>query len=914
MAKSWHIEDIKVLEQKLNTDLTDGLTGREARSRLEKEIKREKGSRKSLFVGKKRSAWESFFSFALTPSVILLLIISLLTSIFGRALLGGSVFSVTLLGALAGGFINLRSRRRLEEMREYASPMLKVKRGGNIFHTDGRNVVEGDIIILSAGDLLTCDARLIHSEDFAVDELFYTNNGLKRQRVIKDHTVTYEKESNIKAPDALNMIYAGSAVSEGTAIALVTDTGNRTYLSEFLSDGALGGKDSEPEGVKKVKPLVYKVTFLGMSSLLLLSLLGLLTLRSTDFICVFLMLLSSVALLISDLLMCGAFDIFSSAIKRMATPRKKNKNSFAAVRNIKSFDALTGITDLVLVGKAGLSDGINHIFSAYTVNGPMDDLTPSSVEGRRLLNCIYTYVKALRESGNENYFSINGYADSLFAHVRNCGFDISAASLAIRSLYFAHDKDGNLGYACAETANEFYRTTMVFGESVIEHCKAVRCGDDMREITAEDIKNITDFCKDAEDTGLQCLYIISEYNGTAIFEGVITLCEYAQPNLDYTVKEMKEMGINTTVFLLEDDDHAKKLAESPALSSVFEGKVAYAKDFRRAKKNILDGMGEYRAYIGFTVEDFSSLIVEMRKKGAKVAAYGIDNNTNEILARADIAISCDTLKYSTDKYKESVYEKLPPEGRDTNIRCSQQTRLLAKLIIRRSGEQGGGLSSVLRAFKASRSAYVSFSQSILLFAFLMSGLLSFVAMSVLTGNLLIGPLQASSLAAVFAFLSVTVFSDCVHKREILNQKRCYTEYPADILKSNIPALIARVSVVFILAVAVKILDVLKIFGENATYTMPVYICLVLSLYAEVFLINHLYTQKGESRKFCWSRVVIAYAILMCIGAASTHLPFSTEFYPNGIGSTEFFIVPAYVVLYFIALGVVYFLDKKKKKS
>jgi hypothetical protein len=58
MATGWHIPEFSEIEKSLNTDLSEGLSAREASNRLEKEIKLEKGGRKSLFVPQKSSAWK----------------------------------------------------------------------------------------------------------------------------------------------------------------------------------------------------------------------------------------------------------------------------------------------------------------------------------------------------------------------------------------------------------------------------------------------------------------------------------------------------------------------------------------------------------------------------------------------------------------------------------------------------------------------------------------------------------------------------------------------------------------------------------------------------------------------------------------------------------------------------------------
>ena len=908
-----HIPDLSTLEKKLGTDLSEGLPVREAKLRLEKSNKNGK-EKSSVFVAHKRHAWTAFLTFASSPYAILLLITSLLTALFGKTVIGWSVFAVTLAATAFGGVLALYAQRTFDSMGEYASPMVKVKRGGNIFYTDGRNLVEGDVIFVKAGDLITCDARLIRSEGLVVDELVMRKDNIIKRRVDKHFDATYN-EKNCTVPDAANMLYAGSAVINGSATALVVATGDGVYLHERIRNGELGGRDTDPTVVKTIKPTLYKVSFLCASGLLILSLIGLLTLHGKEiFVCNFTMLLSAVFLITTELLSGGARYVLSSYIKRLARRRHdKTKNaSRASIRSVKAADTLATITDLVLVGTAGLCSGGFSLAATYTSNGVIEKLDTTTDNGARILYFIHTYLKAQRESGAENDLSADGCLEALYSHLRATEFDISGASLAIKSLYFAKDARNGHEYACAETDSEIFRTSLIFDSKILTLCDLVRDGEDTRSITDADVNDVKSFCRAAARDGLRCLYCVSEKDRSTILEGVITLYQPQDTSLSSTVAEMSRFGIKTTVFLPDENDLSANLVSNCIKNGILSGNTALASEFRRNGKTLLDAVGKFDAYVGFSVQEYAELITEMKKKGAKIAAYGVDNGYNEILGRANISISCDTIEYSSTKYRESLYERVAPDGRDTNDRASQQTRLLSKVIVKRSNENGGGVAAAFKAIKTARKAYVSFAQALLLFAFLMSSLLSFSIMTVLTGNILLDPLHTVTLAATFAFLSVTVFTRADHIDGVLASSRDFTTYPIDLIKHNIPSVIARAAVAAVIAIVVKILDVVGVFGDHATYKLPIFICLLLTVFVEVFAINRKFTKKGEGRSNCWIKVIVAYAVAIVICAFSTQNVFSTEFYPNGLGSLEFLVIPAYIVLYVIAMIVAPMIEKKEK--
>ena len=103
--ENWHVPELNILEKKLNTNIADGLSAREARVRLERLNKKSGGRVKSLFVQKKRSPFLSLLHFFGSPTTILLLLISIMAAIFGRGILGWSVFVLALTGVIFGGIV-----------------------------------------------------------------------------------------------------------------------------------------------------------------------------------------------------------------------------------------------------------------------------------------------------------------------------------------------------------------------------------------------------------------------------------------------------------------------------------------------------------------------------------------------------------------------------------------------------------------------------------------------------------------------------------------------------------------------------------------------------------------------------------------------------------------------------------------
>ena len=234
------------------------------------------------------------------------------------------------------------------------------------------------------------------------------------------------------------------------------------------------------------------------------------------------------------------------------------------------------------------------------------------------------------------------------------------------------------------------------------------------------------------------------------------------------------------------------------------------------------------------------------------------------------------------------------------------------MIVRRANAKGGGLTALYNAVKTSRAAYISFTAALYLMAMLISAPVAFSFMSFLTGSVLINPFETALLLFTFALLSLSIFADPERTYSEVSVRRDYTVYPLLTLKSSLPEIIARASAAAILAIALKILDVLGVFSGSVSHELPIYICLLITVFIEVFSVNIKFDCKGKEKRKCWHKVLLAYAILLSYLAITTQ-SFFVNVVPDIRLLYELLIIPAYIVLYFIAVLIAHFVSKKRKK-
>ena len=128
-----------------------------------------------------------------------------------------------------------RSERVLEALRNLASPRALVVRDGKRIHIAGREVVSGDLLVVSEGDRVSADATLLAGHDLLLDESLLTGESIPVRKSIAPASM--ESGNPTVASGAggedLPYLFAGTLVVRGTGQARVHATGMRSEMGKI---------------------------------------------------------------------------------------------------------------------------------------------------------------------------------------------------------------------------------------------------------------------------------------------------------------------------------------------------------------------------------------------------------------------------------------------------------------------------------------------------------------------------------------------------------------------------------------------------------------------------------------------------------------------------------------------------------
>ncbi len=124
-----------------------------------------------------------------------------------------------------------RTERVLESLRDLTSPRALVIRDGERIRIAGRDVVRGDLIVLSEGDRVAADATVMQCDDLLLDESLLTGESVPVRKLAS--LAEAEAGPPHTGGDDLPFVFSGTLVVRGSGIAEVTSTGISTEIGKI---------------------------------------------------------------------------------------------------------------------------------------------------------------------------------------------------------------------------------------------------------------------------------------------------------------------------------------------------------------------------------------------------------------------------------------------------------------------------------------------------------------------------------------------------------------------------------------------------------------------------------------------------------------------------------------------------------
>ncbi|WP_042877213.1 magnesium-translocating P-type ATPase [Cupriavidus necator] len=215
---------------------------------------------------RKRALILQFLTKFRNPLVIILLTASALSAFTGDTLSFFIIGTIVIISVSLDFVQEYRAGQAADRLRQSVAVRGLVLRDGKPLEIPLAELVPGDVALLTAGDLIPCDGRVLEAKDFFVNQALLTGEPYPVEKTPGD----LPRETEILS--ASNTVLLGTSVISGTARVLMCRTGQNTALGEIADTLLVTAPPTAFEqGTHRFGNLIMRMTILLVLFVLLVN-------------------------------------------------------------------------------------------------------------------------------------------------------------------------------------------------------------------------------------------------------------------------------------------------------------------------------------------------------------------------------------------------------------------------------------------------------------------------------------------------------------------------------------------------------------------------------------------------------------------------------------------------------------------
>ena len=231
------LEKNKVLKE-FKSSLS-GLNEKEVKSRLKRYGVNE------LPKEHKKSKFDIFIDSFKDPIIYVLIVASILSFIVGETIDALAILFIILVDAVVSTIQEYKAEENAEALKNLIKVKVKVIRENRHYEVDSSEIVPGDIIVVEPGTVISADARILTANNLTVNESILTGESIG---VVKSFEPSSSADISKKC-----LLYAGTSVITGRALAVVISTGINTEVGKIAQKVTTTEESASPLTIRMEK-------------------------------------------------------------------------------------------------------------------------------------------------------------------------------------------------------------------------------------------------------------------------------------------------------------------------------------------------------------------------------------------------------------------------------------------------------------------------------------------------------------------------------------------------------------------------------------------------------------------------------------------------------------------------------------
>ena len=408
-----------------------------------------------------------------------------------------------------------RSNNAAEKLKEMVETTSAVIRDGKKIQIPLKEVTFGDTVILSAGDMIPADLRVIEAKDLYVGQSSITGESDAVRKTVNTELANIDEIESITDLD--NICFMGTNVISGSAKAVVIKTGDNTYFGKVARTLTQGKpKTNFQKGIESISKLLIKFM------LVLIPIIFLLNAWKHDYILAFTFAVA-IAITITPLLLPV---ILTSCLSKGAVRMSKKKTIVKKLDSIQNFGAM----NVLCTDKTGTLTEDKIVLEKYL-----------DVYGNE-------NIRVLRHAFLNSYFQ-TGLKGSIDEAVINRALKNNLSSLLDRYKKIDEipfDFSRRRLSVVVENESDRYLITKGAVEEILNICTTIDYEHEIKPITREIKENIKKIAGKLNEDGLR----------------VVAVCQkkVLEEDKEFSVQDETQMSLVGFVGFLDPPKESAKLA------------------------------------------------------------------------------------------------------------------------------------------------------------------------------------------------------------------------------------------------------------------------------------------------------------------------------------------------------------------
>lgn len=577
------------------------------------------------------------------PMILILLGAATFSALLNEWVEAGVIFFIVIINSIIGIIQEKKVQASLAALKTMSAPTATVIRNGSEEIVSASELVVGDLVILTNGDMVPADLRLTQSNNLKIAEASLTGESIASEK-----NAAAVLSPDCPLGDRKNMAYTSSIVTYGRGSGIVTKTGMNTEIGQIA--GMLEDDDTSDTPLKRKLNAVGKIlTIIGLIICVLIFAIG--AFYGRPLLPQFLVAISLAISIIPEGLPATATIIMALGVQRMA-------KEHALIKNLPAVETLGNAT-VICSDKTGTLT-LNKMTVTHLANGD-DFLNKKILKAQKAVKNNNAYKDLIYAASLCNDASLSPASPeeiigdptegALIPLAQDFGYSVSSLRKEYPRLgEYPFDSIRKRMSTIHEINNEYVAYIKGALDELLPLCDSIATSNGVQKLTKTDKENILALSHKMSDQALRVLGFASRtilnlpqenenIEQHLVFLGAVGMIDPARDEVKASIKMAREAGIKTIMITGDHKNTAVAIAKNLGIYANGNTVISGTELNEMTDSELDQAVKSTTVFARVSPNDKLRIIQSLKRNEEVVAMTGDGVNDSPALKAANIGVA-----------------------------------------------------------------------------------------------------------------------------------------------------------------------------------------------------------------------------------------------------------------------------------